>query len=277
MTMNKEFEDHLSDKQKELLAYPNKNVRILENLEFSIKAGLLILKNNGQLDWPSKKKPDRQTHRQYHAIYHPINRRICLFNNKFLYRLAYGEACIPFGCKDCFKVKVIPRTLIELTSLLEIANGLSFTAKFGFELKNRLNRSGPYQYAAYFYFVDLKEAKKAYATISKIIDASHNMGEDVKILIKRGCTHFEMKFGPSNKWTFDTGFEAIESLLEHFYHGECRRTKLKKENKHAVSKEWLALVSQAVDENNTANTKEKKKYPKIVTYHDVDEDEILIE
>ena len=171
------------------MAYPNKNVRTLENLESAIKSGLLILKDNGQLDWPSKKKPDLQQPKQYHAIYHPINRRVCLFNNKFLYRLAYGETCIPFGCKDCFKVKVIPRTLIELTSLLEIANKLSFTAKFGFELKNRLNRTGPYQYAAYFYFVGQKEAKEAYVTINNIIEASPDIGEDVKILIKRGCTH----------------------------------------------------------------------------------------
>jgi len=278
MTMNKKIEDYLSAEQKELLSFSNNSVRILDNLEFAISSGLLILKDNGQLDWPPQKKSDLKQNRQYHAIHHPINRRICLFNNKFLYKLAYRETCIPFGCKDCFKVKVIPQTFIELTNLFEITKDLYFTSKFGYELRNRLNRSSPYQYAAYFYFVGLEEAKKAYTTISEIIDTSPDIKMNIKTLIKRGCTHFEIKFGPSNKWTFNPVFEAIESLIESFYHGTCRRTEPIKENENMLefSEKWLFLASHAVNENNIVDEDDDGKKPAVVTYHDNDENEIFL-
>src|ERR1700719_1544820 len=45
----------------------------------------------------------------------------CLFLNRFMFRHVYGEAAVPFGCSNCYKVKVVSNSLRQLVAVKDLA------------------------------------------------------------------------------------------------------------------------------------------------------------
>ncbi len=128
----------------------------------------------------------------------------------FLFRNAYGRGCVPFGCRNCFKVQVKPRTLRQLNAMVPIAETAGHAYKAGVGLAARYH-GGPY--STLFYFDGLEQARAAHAALRRMIDSEPLLGSDVAVAIKRGCTEYEVHCGPSDRFAFAPELETIESAL----------------------------------------------------------------
>jgi len=142
-----------------------------------------------------------------HGTPHP-----CVFFTDFLFNHAYAGAAVPWGCRNCYKIKVATPTLRQMWQMKTLAESLPITTKSGPEAMNLLNQS---LYGTYVYNCTggLEAANATLSTLRPLIEATPGLASVAKISIKRCCTHIELSCGPSDCYTFDPGLEAVEAYL----------------------------------------------------------------
>jgi hypothetical protein len=180
----------------------------------------------------------------------------------FLFRHAYGKAAVPFGCRTCFKVQIKPRSLRELQATLPVASAMPYAYKLGTGL-GVPHQSGVY--SALFYLDGLAQARSVYRDVRQAVDAAPDLGPEVEVLIKRGCTEYELQCGPSDTFTFDPALEAVErELLSRLRPptGEAAKSK----PRQAVFLRWIQVAYQVGDETYRDFTGGQRLYPAAVTY-----------
>lgn len=178
----------------------------------------------------------------------------------FLFRNAYDRRAVPFGCRNCFKLQVKPRTLRELNAIVPIAETAGHPYKAGVGLSARYH-GGPY--SALFYFDGLDRARSAYGELRQAIDANPALGPDVPLAIKRGCTEYEVHCGPSDRFTFAPELAAVEDALL------SRLRPLQQvaaPSPQAVFIAWLQAAFQVGDETYRDFTGGRPLHPPPVTY-----------
>jgi hypothetical protein len=117
----------------------------------------------------------------------------------------------PPQCLDCYKVVVKPRNFKETIMLLELQTMYSERfCKVGFE--ERMYTFG--SWGGYFYCRGLEEGQEVYEEVRKMV--SEFISPDVDVYLKRGCTEFEMKFGPSDKWEVPPESIIWQDLVDRF-------------------------------------------------------------
>ena len=101
-------------------------------------------------------------------------------------------------CHDCYKV-VIQLENVEQAGMVEgwqrgecEENG--WPCKVGAERRKYVARD----WGAYFYCRGVEHGKEMYGIVRKWVD--DNLGKDVGVILKRGCTEFEMVLGDSDEW-----------------------------------------------------------------------------
>ena len=121
-----------------------------------------------------------------------------------------GRAFVPSFCVDCFKVVVAPRTLKELFALEALMVTLNLPSKCGIEVRDYVPRI----YGGYFYTRSVEEGQEKYDIVREALDADPELGPDVPLILKRGCTEMEAKLGPSSNWMpAASKQERIEALI----------------------------------------------------------------
>src|SRR5436190_20809315 len=80
----------------------------------------------------------------------------CVFLNRFLFQQVYTGTTVPFGCRDCYKIKIVTRTLRELMAAKQIAESSGHNTKSGAEVDSRRNQD---LYGNYLYFQGLDQAR----------------------------------------------------------------------------------------------------------------------
>jgi hypothetical protein len=134
----------------------------------------------------------------------------CTFLNTFLFQNVYAETTVPFGCRECYKIKIVSGTLRELMAVKEIAESTGLTTKSGAEADMPTN---PDRYGTYLYFRGLDQARRAYKSLRQTIDQQQRLGPRIEMKIKRGCSNYERKCGPSDQYKFDPHLELAEASL----------------------------------------------------------------
>ena len=134
----------------------------------------------------------------------------CAFLNHFMFGQVYARAAVPLGCGACFKVKISTRTLRALMAAKQIAESTEFSTKSGAQIDNPTNDS---VYSTYIYVTGLEAARAAYRGLRPRLDADAELGPGVVMTIKRGCSNYERKCGPSDRYSFDPGLEDAEAYL----------------------------------------------------------------
>jgi hypothetical protein len=183
---------------------------ISENLDRAVASGAVIEHPDGRYElaeWASGKPPVLD------LFMRPLSRATslpCAFLNRFLFRYAYAQATVPLGCAACYKVKVVSRSLRQLMAVKDLAEALPYPTKSGAEVDNPENS---HPYGTYLYLDGLDQARAVYRTLREQIDTHRQLGPDVQMLIKRGCTNYERKCGPSDQYSFDPALEAVEAEL----------------------------------------------------------------
>jgi len=144
--------------------------------------------------------------------------RFCHFLNDFLFDQAYGEATVPFGCQDCYKIKVSTRSLRAMMAVKGIAEATAYSTKSGSDVDNPTNSS---LYSTYLYFDGIVPALETFRNLRRQLDEHPDLGPDVAATIKRGCSNYERKVGPSDRYAFDARLADVEAYLrERFV--DCR-------------------------------------------------------
>ena len=118
----------------------------------------------------------------------------------------------PRSCLNCWKVVVRPRTVKELILLLELEeNYTDRPCKCGIEKRPYV----PALYGGYFYNGSKKEGLECLKDVRSLV--SKHISPDIDVTLKRYCTEFELKFGPTTQ---------IEETLVRGYYNDPENGKI---------------------------------------------------
>lgn len=238
------------------LSFGGRSVR--ENLRAALEKGSVLLTPDGHPTLPAK------TMTQYENWLFlkpsPSQRSACLFLFNFLFEVVYARACVPLGCRDCYKVKVCPSNFKGLLALREVSRGIACNSKCGPEM------TYPYSqelYGGYFYCHGLDEARAIYRQVREAVDAAPVLGAAVPMRIKRGCTPYEIHLGPSDQWRFRDELAELEAhLLARF----VMPSRAKPDQEFATLMSWVEMAHTIGDDSYLEFTKGRRVFPATVSY-----------
>ena len=192
--------------------------------------------------------------------------RCHLFHHVFFDCLKF----VPSRCRDCWKVVVRPRTLLELFDLYELMKSMGVSCKCGTE--ERLTTSS--LYGGYFYCIGKEQGVFRYNEVRDAVD--EYLSPETPVILKRYCTEFEI--GPGSKGPSDKLPEMTESekRYEDYVMGYFPQvTEKGHQPDHAIAtvmKRWIHYAyrfhKHTGDETYKVFTGGKPLYGPYVTYHD---------
>lgn len=229
----------------------------LENVENAISKGRLVRAGNGQVALASGAA--RPWFLQVKSAL-PLE---CSFLNAFLFQQAYAKQAIPFGCRNCFKLKVVPVNFRGLIALRDMLEQLPYHSKCGIDLFNEHSQN---LYGGYLYFDGLAAARAAWREVRALMDAHPHLGVATPLTIKRGCTNYEAACGPSDQWTFPDGLEELEASLKPQFAWPARAPKNYRIERAAMMLRWLRVASAAGDDSYLEFTGGKPLPRAVVSY-----------
>ena len=107
-------------------------------------------------------------------------------------------------CLSCYKIVVTPRTVKELFDLYELMVDLGLDGKCGLDTRTYTRA----KYGGYFYTQTLEEGEYLYPYIRERISP------ELPVILKRGCTEFEMLRGDSSKYEQTEDDKKWEQIVE---------------------------------------------------------------
>jgi len=120
-----------------------------------------------------------------------ISARCHLYNRVFFESLSH----IHSYCRNCYKVVVRPRTIVELFDLYELQREMGVPCKCGLERRDTVHGL----YGGYFYNRGKEEGLERLAQVKEAV--ARIISPDIPIILKRYCTEYEI--GPGSKGPSD--------------------------------------------------------------------------
>jgi hypothetical protein len=165
-------------------------------------------------------------------------------------------------CQECWKIVVAPRTLKELFQLHKLQKKLDLPSKCGLELRDYI----PRLYGGYFYASSLDEGRLRYDLVRNRV--SERISPSIEVVLKRACTEYEQKFGPSDRWGIFPRQKQIEKDIGELV--ECKYLSKSAPSfiEANIKKAWVQYACSHGDETYKEFTGGQSLAPSIVTYHD---------
>ena len=145
-------------------------------------------------------------------------------------------------CHSCWKVVVRPKTVVELMQLCDLQTKIKHPAKCGIEVRSFV----PALYGGYFY----NRSKEAGIACLKMVkrEVRKKINPNMKVMLKRGCTEFEMRFGASDKWVVQTGQIKFEKGFDEVYAKDSvKDTTMPTYLKSHIKTKWLKWAANHQD------------------------------
>lgn len=194
-----------------------------------------------------------------------IHQKMAPNRNCNLYHV-YHEAFkfVHSKCQECWKVVVRPRTLSELHKLLELEKVLDLPSKCGIEKRDTVCGL----YGGYFYNDSLEKGRECYKLVRANVDV--NISKDVVVLLKRGCTEFEIggHGGPSDKWEVSESQKEIEDILNDLVDQDISKMPQPDHVKESIFRSWIHWAYANGDMTYKEFTGGESLFPTYVTYHE---------
>lgn len=165
-------------------------------------------------------------------------------------------------CVNCWKVVVRPRTLSELMKLWELQRELYLPAKCGIELRPTVFGN----YGGYFYNGSLEDGRLCYKSIRALVN--ERISPDVKVILKRGCTEYEMALGDSSTWAVTPASMDLQRRLDDLFVTEIPRLGQTPEIVMHTLTKWIEHAYCIGDETYKEFTEGKSLFPSYTTYHE---------
>ncbi len=230
---------------------------VRENLARAVAGGKVIAGADGTLAFPLRKSSDD------FLFIRQLSRLRCEFHSGFVFDIAYGRAAVPHGCRDCYKIKIVPATLRGLVALRDLLEAEPYHAKCGLDLGNPFSQD---IYAGYAYFHGLEAARVAWPGLRRAVDAEADLGPAVPVSIKRGCSDFEVACGRSDGWAFRDGMEALERHLAGRFQEKQSPAADYRQRRMVVMVHWLRIAFSIKDETYRDFTGGKPLYSPSLSY-----------
>lgn len=169
---------------------------------------------------------------------------------------------LPSPCLECWKVVVRPKTVRDLFELHEIQKEFELSSKAGIEVRP----SVPGLYGGYFYCDSKDHGLKVFESVKEEI---YRRLDNASVILKRGCTEFEHKFGDSSEWENHISEQQIflEKKLSCFIE-TSERIEQPQVVKEAIYKKWIEWAHQSGDNTYLLFTANTPLYPPYRTYHE---------
>jgi hypothetical protein len=167
-------------------------------------------------------------------------------------------------CMQCWKVVVTPRTFDELIKLKEMEAYMDVPSKCGIEMRDYT----PKFYGGYFYNNSLDEGRACLEDVQK--NVKEFIGQEVAdgVILKRGCTEYEMIKGPSPYWHMtqeeEELYETAQGLID-VPRGASVQSVLQK---RMVMIKWFLWAHMNGDMTYKAYNGGKALFPGYVKYND---------
>lgn len=187
----------------------------------------------------------------------------CRFLNAFLFENAYARAAVPYGCRNCYKLKIVPPDLRGLIALRGIFENAPYNSKCGVDFLNQYSSD---IYAGFIYLDGLKAAQNAYKELRKLVDEHPDLGQTVSLSIKRGCSNYEAVCGPSDRWVFRDEMSALEASLKLRFNKELSVPDDYQRRRMSLMVRWIQFAYSIKDESYLTFTGGKRLYPPAVSY-----------
>ena len=101
-------------------------------------------------------------------------------------------------------------TFKEVMKIEKLQLWMDTASKCGMDVRDYT----PYIWGAYWYFSSKEEAQRSYNKIKGYLNL---INDEIEVLVKRSCTEFEMKLGPSSEWdNLDIVWKEKESVLDEW-------------------------------------------------------------
>jgi hypothetical protein len=168
-------------------------------------------------------------------------------------------------CRNCYKVVVRPRNLVELFDLYELQKAMAVPAKCGIEVRDTVHGL----YGGYFYTRGIEEGRARYEQVRAAVN--ERLAPKTTVLLKRYCTEFEIgpgAKGPSDK-TPDCTREEIEweLMIEALFPRVGFASSQPDWVVAHVMREWIHHAYRNGDQSYKEFTGGDPLFPGYVTYH----------
>lgn len=168
---------------------------------------------------------------------------------------------IPERCQGCWKVVARPRSVAELFAVSDFQQTSSRPSKAGIEVREWTSAL----YGAYWYNTSIEKGIECKKYVK-----SHF--PDMHVILKRGCTEFERKFGDSTKWVVTDEARELETLLrEKVIIPDYADAIQPEELVNHVKCRWIEFAYEHGDKTYLQFTDGKPLFPNLVEYYDEEE------
>lgn len=172
---------------------------------------------------------------------------------------------IPKHCYACWKVVAGPRSFHELMCVYELQKEMvkeneRCWCKCGVEEREFVPRN----YGAYWYLPSLEVGRERFKTVRKLV--SEKISPDVSVVLKRGCTEFELKHGRSDKYKYLPEHAAIEKKFWENIHLQSGAVRQPKSVRDHVKLRWMLFAWGRGDKTVMAYNKGLPLYQPSLTY-----------
>jgi hypothetical protein len=141
---------------------------------------------------------------------------------------------------------------------------LGYSAKCGIEKRPWVHGN----YGGYWYTSSKEEGRRRYVEVRKAVNEDPVLGEDVPVLLKRGCTEFELRAGPSDEWEITPGQRHVEELVYRYVESGANYGATPKHLVTRIHKNWIEHAYAVGDSTYKYFTNGEPLSPPYVTYHE---------
>ena len=167
------------------------------------------------------------------------------------------------ACFECFKVVVRPETVKELFQVCDIMQELALPGKCGIEVREYVK----HLYGAYFYCKGLEEGREIYSFVKDTMQ--REIRPDISVILKRGCTEFELLHGDSKKYEQKDYDRKLETWMET--HSDIAALDFEQPEylKIHIKRGWLAWAYKNNDKTCLEFNDGEDFVKQPATYHDI--------
>ena len=97
------------------------------NLDRAVQRGVIRHHDDGRFEVVKASDPSRLS--SFFTFMSKEAPPPCTFLNRFLFMQAYAQAAVPFGYRNCFKVKIVSRSLRQMMAVKTIAQSFPCASK----------------------------------------------------------------------------------------------------------------------------------------------------
>lgn len=193
----------------------------------------------------------------------------------------YHEVClqcfdfIHSRCLNCWKIVFRPKTVEDLFRMHELMQkDLSdIDSKLGVEERGYVHGN----YGCYWYTRSKEEGLETHERIRKaiannpslrhLLKAKDEKGRSKRLILKRGCTEYEMRFGDSSKWMQSKDDAIWEAYLEDVFIATETTAVQPDFVKNHIMLKWLKFAYNRGDATALKFNDGRMFYPDYVKYH----------